>query len=176
MKSSTLFIYSFIHSHRLTCTEAAPTTHECGGKPSLFSSPKQMHFEMLVSKWFWAIVWHMNCSCKVYCWVLEVRSHNKKASHQELKHRIFTLTKGCKWWLFLTDMGPCWGLGSTALVHVWMIPLKVKLAVSNGFWPRTTKVFFFFSNGKNDPKNLLIWQKPSVNVWFVYLFVNIWPF
>ncbi len=93
-------------------------------KPVVFS--RAMHFEMLVSKWFWAIVWHMNCSCKVYCWVArsEVTTRRLPTNSWNINYLLLQrdLNDGCSW--------PTWvhvgGMGSTALVHVWINPIQSK--------------------------------------------------
>lgn len=136
-------------------------------KPVVFS--RAMHFEMLVSKWFWAIVWHMNCSCKVYCWVArsEVTTRRLPTNSWNINYLLLQrdLNDGCSW--------PTWvhvGAWAPPLWYMFeLIPFKAKLAVSNGFGSRTTKVFFFlFLWKKWSKKPVNLTKKPSVNVWFVY--------
>lgn len=118
-------------------------------KPVLFSPA--MHFEMSVSKWFWAIVWHMNCSCKVYCWVLrsEVATRRLPTNSWNTKYLLLQrdVNDGCSW--------PTW-------VHVgaWAPPLwyMFELSHSKQSWlflmvlcleqPRS----FFLFRWKTQPK------------------------
>jgi hypothetical protein len=141
MKSSRLFIYLFIYSHRQTCAEAAPATHACGGKPSLLSSPQQCilkcwflsDFEQLCGTWI-AVAKFIARS--------EVTTRRLPTNSWNIKYLLLQrdLNDGSSW--------PTWvhvGAWAPSLWYMFeLIPFKAKLAVSNGFGSRTTKVFFFF--------------------------------
>lgn len=147
-----LFIYLFTQANM--CWGCPLPTQACGGKPSLFSSPEQCilkcwflsDFEQLCGTWILV--------AKFYCWIFEVRSQNKKASHEQLKHKIFTLTKGMWMMVVLDPYGSMLGHGAPLLWYMF------ELSHSKQSWPflmvlglEQPRSFFFFSNGwKTHPK------------------------